>query len=78
MITFIPNFALCTNLNLSMDTPSPHVIPAVFAHLAHILSVFSEDFIHALTRLTCSIDSLTTSVRQKGKGTIMAVELACW
>jgi hypothetical protein len=57
--------SLRTNLDLSLDTPPPRVIPAVFAHLACISSVFSEDFLPSLTRLTCFIDSLTTSVRRK-------------
>jgi hypothetical protein len=53
--------SLCINLYLSVDTPPHCVIPVVFAQLACISSVFCDDFLPALTCLTCSIDSLTTS-----------------
>jgi hypothetical protein len=66
--------SLRTNLDLSLDTPPPRVIPAVFAHLACISSVFSADFLPSLTRLTRFIDSSTTSVRRKG--TVTAADLA--
>jgi hypothetical protein len=66
--------SLRTNLDLSLDTPPPRVIPAAFAHLACISSVFSEDFLPSLTGLTRFIDSSTTSVRRKG--TVTAADLA--
>jgi hypothetical protein len=66
--------SVCTNLALSLDIHPPCVIPAVFAHLACISSVFGEDFLPSLTCLTRFIDSSTTSVRQKG--TVTAADLA--
>jgi hypothetical protein len=68
-------YKLCVNLDNPLFDPGPghRTIPAVFAHLACISSIFDDDFVTSVVR-SVRVSSAATSVHQKG--TVTAADLA--